>query len=287
MLRSSIFFVCCLALLSGCGGKSGSQQPVARLDGQTLTLDEVIARLDSTRGLTQAQVAEYARRWVNDEVLYREAVRRGLDDDETIRVQLENTRRQLAINALLQREVFTHKTLNCTPEEIAQYYTAHLKEFTLSTDVALLSSVLFRDRDAANAFRANVLKRTPWSEALRQILADPQQASFVAGRIDSTYYTAGTLLPIELWRVAAAATKPEPSFPVHTGDGFYILSLWKMSRQGQVADREYVEREIRERLAVERRRNAYNALVESLRSKHTVELLVSDQGDTSSSNYVR
>jgi len=287
LLRSSIFFVCCLVLFAGCGGKSGSQQPVARLDGQTLTLDEVIARLDTTRGMTQAQVAEYARRWVNDEVLYREAVRRGLDDDETIRKQLENTRRQLAINALLQREVFTQQSLNCTAEEIAQYHASHLKEFTLSTNVALLSYALFRDRDAANTFRANVLRGTPWSQALRQILADPQQAAFVAGRVDSAYYTAGTLLPVELWRVAAAATKPEPSFPVNTRDGFYILSLWKMSRQGQAADREYVEREIRERLAVERRRNAYNALVESLRSKHTVELLVSDQGDTSSTKYVR
>jgi len=287
LLRSSIFFAWCLVLLIGCGGKSGSQQPVARLDGQTLTLDEVIARLDSTRGMTQAQVAEYARRWVNDEILYREAVQRGLDDDETIRMQLDKTRRQLAINALLQREVFTEKSLKCTPEDIAQYYTAHVKEFTLSTDVALLSYVLFRDRDAANAFRANVLKGTAWSEALRQMLADPQQAALVAGRIDSAYYTSSTLLPMELWRVAAAATKPGPSFPVHTGEGFYILSLWKMIRQGQVADREYVERDIRARLAVERRRNAYNALVESLRSKHTVELLMSDQGDTSSTNYVR
>ena len=287
MLRSSLFFACCLVLISGCGGKSGSQEPVARLDGQTLTLGEVIARLDSTRGMTQAQVAEYARRWVNDEVLYREAVRRGLDDDETIRVQLENTRRQLAINALLQQEVFTRQTLQFTPDEIARYYTAHLKEFTLSTDVALLSYALFRDRDAANVFRANVLRGTPWSAAVRQMQADPQQAALVAGRIDSAYYTASTLLPVELWRVAAAATKPEPSFPVHTSDGIYILRLWKMTRQGQVADRDYVEREIRERLAVERRRNAYNALVEGLRSKHAVELLVSDQDDTSSTNYVR
>jgi hypothetical protein len=45
---------------------------VARLDGQTLTLDDVTARLDSARGMTRAQVAEYARRWVNDEILYRE-----------------------------------------------------------------------------------------------------------------------------------------------------------------------------------------------------------------------
>lgn len=287
MLRSSLFFAWCLVLLSGCGGKSGSQQPVARLDGQTLTLDEVITRLDSTRGMTQAQVAEYARRWVNDEILYREAVRRGLDDDETIRAQLENTRRQLAINALLQREVFTRQSLDCTDEEIRQYYAAHLKEFTLSTDVALISYVFFRDRDAANAFRAEVLRGTPWNEALRRILADPQQGTLVAGRIDSAYYTSSTLLPVELWRVAAAATKPEPSFPVHASDGFYVLSLWKMTRQGQVADRHYVERDIRARLAVDRRRNAYNALVENLRSKHTVELMVGDQSDTSSSNYVR
>jgi hypothetical protein len=285
--RSNIIVVCCLVLLAGCGGKSGSQQPVARLDGQTLTLDEVVARLDSARGMTQAQIAEYARRWVNDELLYREAVRRGLDDDETMRAQLEQTRRQLAINALLQQEVFTPKSLEAAPEEISQYYAAHLKEFTLPTDVALVSYVMFRDRDAANAFRANVLKGTPWSEALRLTLADPQAASAFVGRIDSAYYTASTLLPVELWRVAAAATKPEPSFPIHVNDGFYILSVWKITRQGQVADRDYVEREIRTRLAVDRRRSAYTALLENLRSQHTVELLVSDGRDTSSTNNVR
>jgi hypothetical protein len=285
--RSNIIVVCCLVLLAGCGGKSGSQQPVARFDGQTLTLDEVVARLDSARGMTQAQVAEYARRWVNDELLYREAVRRGLDDDETMRAQLEQTRRQLAINALLQQEVFTPKSLEAAPEEISQYYAAHLKEFTLPTDVALVSYVMFRDRDAANAFRANVLKGTPWSEALRLTLADPQAASAFVGRIDSAYYTASTLLPVELWRVAAAATKPEPSFPIHVNDGFYILSVWKITRQGQVADRDYVEREIRTRLAVDRRRSAYTALLENLRSQHTVELLVSDGRDTSSTNNVR
>ena len=287
MPRSNIIVVCCLVLLAGCGGKSGSQQPVARLDGQTLTLDEVVARLDSARGMTQAQIAEYARRWVNDELLYREAVRRGLDDDETMRAQLEQTRRQLAINALLQQEVFTPKSLEAAPEEISQYYAAHLKEFTLPTDVALVSYVMFRDRDAANAFRANVLKGTPWSEALRLTLADPQAASAFVGRIDSAYYTASTLLPVELWRVAAAATKPEPSFPIHVNDGFYILSVWKITRQGQVADRDYVEREIRTRLAVDRRRSAYTALLENLRSQHTVELLVSDGRDTSSTNNVR
>lgn len=285
--RNSIVFLLAVGLLGGCGGRDGSRQAVARLDGQALTLDDVVARLDTTRGTTRAQVAEYARRWLNDEILYREAIQRGLENDESVLGQLERTRRQLAINALLQQEVYTERSLACTPEEVAQYYQAHQREFALSTDVGLISYVVFRDRDAANMFRGAVLRGTPWSEAVRQMASDPQQAQLVIGRMDSAYVTASTLMPVELWRVTSAATRPEPSFPVSTNEGFYVLIRWNMMRQGQIADLQYVEPDIRARLGVERRKNAYNALLAKLRSKHTVELLVSDGADTSSMNTAR
>jgi hypothetical protein len=84
-----------------------------------------------------------------------------------------------------------------------------------------------------------------------------------------------------------ASTKQEPSFPVHTDEGSYILIVWKLSRQGQIGDMAYVEQEIRSRLAIERRRHALDGLLERLRSKHAVELMVSDQADTSSINVAR
>ena len=277
----------CLAFLAGCGTKNSGQRPVARIDDRTLTLEDVRARLDSSRGVTSAQVGEFARRWINDEILYREAVRRGLDNTESVRAQVEEAKRQLAINALLQAEVYTQSSAESTPEDIAQYYTAHNKEFTLPTDVALVSLLLFTDRDAANAFRTVVLKGTPWAQAVRQAMADPKQSTMILATMDSVYYTQSTLLPVELWRVASASTKQEPSFPVHTDEGSYILIVWKLNRQGQIADQAYVEREIRSRLAIDRRRRALDGLIERLRSKHAVELMVNDQADTSSINFAR
>jgi len=277
----------CLLLYIGCGRRDSSQQPLARIDDRTLTLEDVRARLDSSRGVTAAQVGEYARRWINDEILYREAVRRGLDNTEHARVQLEEIRRQLAINALLQEEIYSDKLQQSTTEEVSQYYSAHSKEFTLSTDVSLVSYVLFRDRDAANAFRTTVLKGTPWRQAIGQVLADPQQFSQIVARIDSSYYSQSTLLPAELWRVAAASEKPEPSFPIRTNEGSYILIVWKFGRQGQIADLAYVEKDIRSRLTIERRRRTFTTLIETLRSKHAVELLLSDEADTSSSRSVK
>ncbi len=271
----------------GCGRKDSSQQPLARIDERTLTLEDVRARLDSSRGVTAAQVGEYARRWINDEILYREAVRRGLDNTESARAQLEEVRRQLAINALLQQEIYSDKLGEPSAADVSQYYTARSKEFTLSTDVALVSYVLFRDRDAANAFRTTVLKGTPWRQAIGQVLGDPQQSSQIVARIDSSYYSQNTLLPAELWRVTAASAKPEPSFPIRTNEGSYVLIVWKFSRQGQVADLAYVGNEIRSRLTIERRRRALTALVETLRSKHTVEMLLGDEADTSSSRSVK
>jgi hypothetical protein len=89
------------------------------------------------------------------------------------------------------------------------------------------------------------------------------------------------LLPVELWRVAAAATQADPSFPIRTNDGFYILTVWKYIRKGRTADVRYMEQEIRSRLTVERRQRMFDSLMENLRGKHSVQILVqSGDGDT-------
>ena len=287
MGRSRFAVFLCLVLMVGCGKKDSSQRAVARIDDRTLTMGDVRARMDSSRGVTPAQVGEFARRWINDEILYREAISRGLEKKESVRAQLEEAQRQLAINALLQDEVYTEKSAESTPEEIARYYTLYNKDFTLSTDVALVSYVLFKDRDAANSFRTNVLKGTSWAQGVQKVLADSQQRVTVVARMDSVYFSQSTLLPVELWRVASAATKPEPSFPVRTNEGFYVLIVWKIARMGQVPDLPYVEQDIRSRLTIERRRHALEALLETLRTKHAVELMVNGDVDTSSINSVR
>lgn len=266
---------------AGCRKAESPQTPVARIDNRTLTLETVRAQLDSTHGISEAQLQEYIRRWINNEILYREAVRRGLDRDETVNARLEEVKRQLAVNALLDQEIYNEKTLASTSEEVRTYYEEHQNEFTLPADLALVSFALFSDRDAANAFRTAVLRGTPWGDAMQEILGDPEASDLLVAHVDSMYYAQSTLFPAELWRVAAAATRNEPSFPIRTADGYYILIPWKLSRQGQTADLAYMEGEIRSRLAMARRQRLLTTLIENLRARHAVEILIQSGNEES------
>jgi peptidyl-prolyl cis-trans isomerase C len=261
-------------LFIGCGKSEQSRTPVARIDSETLTLEEIAARFDSTRAVSDAQIHAYVQRWITDELLYREALRRGLDQRPHIAAQLEDIRRQLVINALLEEEVYSGKPEEISERDVRQYYDDHRNEFILTNDVVLVSFVLFGDRETANAFRLSILRGTPWSQALQVLRRDPAQRGTILAVIDSAYFTQQTLVPVELWRAAMGIGIQNPSFPIRTDEGFYVLMVWKLARQGQIAELPYVESDIRSRLTIERRRKRYDALLENLRARHAVEVLV-------------
>lgn len=259
---------------AGCSKKEIGKTNVARLDNQTLALEDIRAHVDTAHELSQAQIQQYIQRWLTEESLYREAVRRGLDRTNDMDQKIEDVRRQLAINALLEKEIYSQQTTEFSPQEIREYYDAHVKEFNLLHDVALVSFALFKNRDSATECRNLILKESPWGIVVRQ------HASSIIARVDSSYRTQATLLPGELWRVAANATNHDPSFPINTNDGYYVLVVWKFIRQGQIADLPLVEQEIRGRLTIERRRKLFEHFVQELRSKHTIEVFVNSIPDT-------
>ncbi|HWP83349.1 MAG TPA: peptidylprolyl isomerase [Bacteroidota bacterium] len=265
--------VLALLLLIGCRRSSAPQTPLAQVDNETLTLEDVRSRLDTT-SLTQAQLQEYVQRWIMNELLYREAIRRGVNNSETLRNRLADIQRQMTINALLDELVYRAESVQATPQEISTYFDAHKAEFNLPTDVALVSFALFRNREAATLFRTTVLRGTPWADAIRQTATDPEKKTALVTYVDSVYFTQATFLPVELWRVATTFQRGEPSFPIRTEDGFYCLVVWKLLRQGQTPDLAYVEREIRSRLAIERRRTTLDSLMENLRSRHIVQVFM-------------
>ncbi len=258
----------------GCQSKTRSATSVARIDNTSLTLEEIMAHLDTTRSISDAQVHAFVQRWITDELFYREALRRGLDQQPGIAQQMIDIRRQLVINALLDQEIYSSKSSEFTPEEIRAYYEERRKEFLLTNDVVLISSVLFEDRESANNFRTMVLRGTPWSQALHALRSNPQQQASVLASGDSMYFTQQTLFPAALWRTATGIGINTPSFHVQTEEGYYVLIVWKYGRAGQPADLKYAEKEIRGRLTIERRQRLYTALLENLRAQHAVEVLV-------------
>lgn len=278
MKRSSVVLALPVLLMIGCQQKPQSNAALARLDNKTLTDEDIHVRIDSSRGITEAQLQQYVQRWLRDELLYREALTRGFGNSKDINDRLADVRRQLVINEFLDKTIYNDKSASSTPEEVQAYYDAHKGEFVLRNDVVLLSYAVFADRDAASKFRNTVLRGTSWYDALHQVLGDPKQAIKVLTKGDSLYHTQASLMPVDLWRVASSANVREPSFPISTTEGYYVLIVWQFGKQGQPADIHLVDGEIRSRLAIERRSHLYDSLVENLRAKHTVEILVGTAG---------
>ena len=276
--RTSFFLVSFVLLMAGCQQKTQTNTALARLDNRTLTAEDIHVRFDSTQGISEAQLQQYVQRWLRDELLYREALARGFGDSKELNERLADVRRELIINEFLDQTIYNEKTAVSTPEQVRAYYEAHKNEFVLRNDVALISYAVFSERDAASKFRNTVLRGTSWYEALHQLLSDPKLASKVLTKGDSIYHTQASLLPADLWRVASSANIGEPSFPVSTTEGYYVLIVWQFGKAGQPADIRLVDGEIRSRLAIERRSQLYDSLVANLRTKHSVEILVGTAG---------
>jgi hypothetical protein len=278
-IRTDIFLLTLLAVvtLSSCRRQPANETAVARIEDRTLTMQEIRTQFDTTRPPTEAQIQQYLRRWISDELLYREAVRRGLDQAPSVQRRLENLQRQTIIQELLQTEIYDAPATAPTRDDIRRYYEQNRESFILAEPVVLISFAVFDDRSKATEFRNAALRGTSWSDAVRT----PEHAGGIRARTDSVYFTESRLLPRELWRVATTIASGSPSFPISTEDGYFVVNVWSVQRPGSSADLAYVRDEITNRLTVERRQRAYRSLVENLRSRYAVDIYLSPSfGDT-------
>jgi hypothetical protein len=259
---ASIFF------MASCSEESKQSREVAKVDGQVLTVDMIHRQLDTSRGISEAQVRMFAGRWVNTELLYQEARQQGLDNSDQVLQSLEEAKKQLAINALLEKEVFTDDASAIPYDAVIRYFRVHKTEFGLTSDIVWISFAVFTDRSPAEAFRSSVLKEKGWQKSLAEIKDFP---SFIT-KSDSLFYNSSSLYPPELWKVALALGTNEVSFPVKTSAGYFvILSLGNFSKGGE-PPLQYVEDNIRNRLLMEQRQQRYAEYLESLRQRHTVQV---------------
>ncbi len=235
----------------------------------------VYRQLDTSNGISEMQVRMFARQWVNSELLYQEAKRQGLDHSEAVLDNLENAKRQLAINALLDKEVFNDAPQSISKEEIRAYFKNHLEEFALQDDIVQISLAVFSEREPAAAFREAALQGGGWNAAIAEAQNVKNGQSSIITKTDSAFYTQSTLFPAKLWKVSSALGAGEVSFPVKTSEGYFVILLLGSYQRGSTPPLEYVEDAIRGRLLMQHRQERFTEYLETMRKKHTVQINLS------------
>lgn len=280
MLQRFPFFflgVSCV-IMFGCGEQRPNGRVVARVNDQVLTLEMIEAQSDTSRKPSSDELRQYVNRWVTNELLFQEALQKGYDASDEIRTKVKEAHKQLSIAELLEKEVYDLAEKSITSSDVMAYYQSHIGEFTVNDDLVRLSIAVFNRNDVATQFRAIALGPQGWQEAVAAFRSDVTKG--MISYSDSLFFTQSTLYPSELWKVASILGQYEVSFPVKTSAGFFVIRLLGQHKRGTTAPLPYVEGEIHQRLAMERRREKYQEFIQQLRTKHTVQFMLS-QSDSS------
>jgi hypothetical protein len=275
----------CAALVSlyGCTQSPTPGTAVARVGSSELTQAD-LARLGDSLGLSSGRTKSLIDAWVESELLYQEAQRRGLAESDEVIKRVEDARKTFAIDALLSRELGDRPGDEVSDDAIAAYLAANAPLFTLRQDVVKASYALFTDREAANAFRTSLVGGKSWDDALAVIRNDSLVAPSLRAAAREQYFTQGTMYPDELWKLARTLGKDEVSFAARTAGGYAVVVVRGIKRPGDAPDLAYVRNDIRERILIERRRARYEQLLTALRNKQRVEVTASAADSASGPN---
>jgi parvulin-like peptidyl-prolyl isomerase len=250
-------------------GRSGDDPGpvVAKVDGHALYQKDLEAYLPETERseITAEDRSASFERWLSTQLLFNEAQRSGLQISPDIDWKLEEYRRDLVADKLVQ-DVLTRRAV-VTKDEVMSYYRAHHDEFNLEVRVSHILTNNIEDADEA----LEMLKTRPFSWVARKYSVDKHTG---AGG-DLGYLSRGNM-PVEFEKVVFKMRVGEVSKVVESEFGYHILKLTDVRPSLNELPYESVAQEISRELLLRKRAAVYDSLITSLRKSAKVEVVDPD-----------
>jgi len=166
-----------LITLCGCLNKEKAQVPnetvYAKVNDSYLTETEfkAIVPMGLFHRLTTEHKKEIAKEWVNKELLYQEALRLGIDNEEEIKRIFKNYKRDFLSNEVLER---TNENTHIPSEyELKQYYEKNKDYFIIHKTEYRVRYALFDNTKDAQSFYRKVKAGTGFSDLAKKESKDP------------------------------------------------------------------------------------------------------------------
>jgi peptidyl-prolyl cis-trans isomerase C len=237
---------------------------VAKVNDSVLTLKELRETIPSIyEGKPPwEEMKSWVERWVESQMLYQEAMRRGLDKDGEVRKRIEEATKGILIAELLDREIE-----GGGEEEAFRYYRAHPKEFTRQEDEVRVSEIFVSGIKEAK----KIIRRLREGEDFAELAAKYSLAPSAAKGGDLSYFTRDSL-PAHLAKAASSTPLGNISEPIKGDDGYYIILVTDSKKKGTVRDFGLIRRELLHRLSVLQGRENLKDLLRKLKGEFEVEI---------------
>lgn len=245
----------------GCESSS-TRDIVARVGDAVLTESELTSQLAlrPDADLTEGERAQLIEDWVRQELIYQEAIARGLHQQTRLKTLLEQMRRDLLVAALLDAE-FQDRELAFGEAAIRRYYDAHQADFRRLHPEIRARHILLTSQREANAQRQTLRQR---GESFAEVARKYSHDDATRNQGGELGYFSQAENPV-LWAVCQDLPLNRISEPIYTEYGYHLIQILEHCEAGTVRDLAQVRSQIVEALVREHHQSQLDQLVAKLK----------------------
>jgi peptidyl-prolyl cis-trans isomerase C len=201
---------------------------------------------------------------VKRELLYKEALKKGLDKDSEYLKKLEDFRKITLVGLLLQKEIETK--VKVSDQDVKAYYEKNKEKFAPVAQIRA-SHILVKTEEEAKKILERLKKGEDFTQLAKKYSIDTVSAKNGG---DLGFFSRGQMAPE--FEAAASKLKPgEISDPIKTQFGYHIIKVTD-KKMGQVVEFEKVKNLISQNLVAEKQKEAFDSYVEGLKKSYKVEI---------------
>ncbi|MEQ9618276.1 MAG: peptidylprolyl isomerase [Deltaproteobacteria bacterium] len=261
-----IIFLSALAVLAGCGdfnnfyrekktnseSRPGGPGVVAVIGSEGITLDELMEAVNKLplkkRKMylsSGEKLNEFLDSYINQKIIYEEALKRGIDRREDIIERTESFKKQLVGQAFAQDIL---NDINIGERDIQKYYDTNKEDFErVGISVIFIKPKPKEGLTKQDAFaRAEMVSERAQAgedfEKLTREYSDDMESIKMAGKVG---YVEKGRYPVHIEEKIFSMAQGEISKPLEVEDGFYIIKIDETA--GTVPDGQ-IKRKIRSEL---------------------------------------
>ncbi|MBD3421264.1 MAG: hypothetical protein GF398_14205 [Chitinivibrionales bacterium] len=263
LLRKAIGCMISVLIITGlfcsCGEQDNSPI-IAQVGNSALTLEGLYESIPREyRGsITREQNMQYAKQWIDNELLFQEALRRKLHREALIKKRIEKMRRDLLCAEMISRNTMSNSIGNIGDGAIETYYQENKSQFIRDEDVVKYLEIIVEDVKTAWQVRSQLTQSNFFELATRHSLipvVDPRSLNFVpVTRLHPS--VAEALATLKVNRING---------PVKTDAGYSIIKLLAREEEGSTASLEEVKDDIASRILMKRQKDELAKLLDNLR----------------------
>ena len=271
-MKRVVLIVGAALALAACGGAEPPEDWIARVGDAYLTEAELLERYPQLRGRpdSAAARAQLIESWVTDQLLYREATDRQIEQVDSVRRRIEAGRRQVLVDELAR--AMKQNVEAPSPSELRAYYERHREDLRLREPYLRIRFISSRQVDSLRAVRERIagndslLEASSHWRALENRLGDTEERRTA---FSSGYHPLSVLeraLPPggpNLDQLSAG----DPGVLWTEGERGHLLYVLERVPEGSVPEFAWVRERIREQVLIRRKKLNYNRQVQRLRTQ--------------------